>query len=64
MSAIVEILLDDSLGGVDEDERDVRPLRRLQRAQLRVVLDALALVALAPQTGCVDELERRSLRGA
>ena len=51
-------LLDDALGGVDEDERDVGALRRLERAQLRVVLDPLALLALAAQAGGVDEDER------
>ena len=32
-----EVLLDDALRGVDEDERDIRPLGGLERPQLRVV---------------------------
>ena len=52
-----EILLDDALARVDEHERDVGPLGGRERAQLRVVLDPLALVALAPQPGRVDEHE-------
>ena len=42
---------------VDQDERDVRALRRLERTQLRVVLDALAVAALAAQARGVDEHE-------
>ena len=53
-----EVLVDDPLARVDEHERDVGPLGRLQRAQLRVVLDALPLLALAAQAGGVDEHER------
>ena len=53
-----QVLLDDAFGGVDEDERDVRPVRGLERAQLRVVLDALAVLALAPHAGRVHEHER------
>ena len=53
-----EILVDDALRRVDEDERDVGALRRLERAQLRVVLDALPVAALAAQAGGVDEHER------
>ena len=41
-----EVALGDSLQGVDEHERDVRPLRRLERAQLRPVLDPLTVLAL------------------
>ncbi len=37
---------------------DVGPLRRLERAQLRVVLDPLPLVALAAEARRVDEDER------
>ena len=51
-----EILVDDPLARVDQDERDVGPLGGLERAQLRVVLDPLALLSLAPQAGRVDEL--------
>ena len=53
-----EILVDDALGCVDEDERDVGALRGLERAQLGVVLDPLAVAALAAQAGGVDEHER------
>ncbi len=49
-----DVLLDDALRRVDEDERDIGPLRRLERAQLRVVVDALPVPALAPQAGGVD----------
>ena len=51
------VLLDDALARVDEDERDVGPLGGLQRSQLRVVLDPLTLLALAPNARCVDEHE-------
>ena len=47
---------------VDEDERDVGTLRRLERAQLRVVLDPLPLPPLAPQAGGVDQDERARRR--
>ena len=57
-----QVLLDDALARVDEDERDVGPLRGLERAQLGVVLDPLPLLALAPQAGGVDEHERRPPR--
>ena len=39
------------------DERDVGPLGGLERAQLRVVLDPLPLLALAAQARGVDEDE-------
>ena len=42
-----EILVDDALGCVDEDERDVCALRGLECAQLGVVLDSLAVASLA-----------------
>ena len=54
-----EVLLDDPLRGVEEDERDVGALGRLQRPQLGVVLDPLPLLAAAPQAGGVDEDEGR-----
>ena len=54
-----EILLDHALARVDQDERDVRPLGCLERAQLGVVLDPLPLLPLAAQAGRVDEHERR-----
>src|SRR5205807_5611623 len=41
-----------------QDERDVGARRRLERTELRVVLDALPLLALAAQARRVDELER------
>src|SRR5437016_6638505 len=53
-----EILVDDALRNVDQHERDVRALRGLERAQLRVVLDPLTLPALAAHAGRVDEHER------
>ena len=53
-----EVLVDQPFGGVDQDECDVGPLGRLQRSQLRVVLDPLALAALAPEPRRVDEDER------
>ena len=53
-----EVALDDPLARVDQDERDVGALGRLERAQLGVVLDPLPLPALAAQAGGVDELER------
>src|SRR3954454_11777455 len=53
-----EVLLDHALASVHEHERDVRALRRLERAQLRVVLDALPLAALPPHPGRVHEHER------
>ena len=57
-----EILLDDALARVDQDERDVGALGGLERAQLRVVLDPLPLLALAPQARRVDEQERAARR--
>ena len=54
-----EVLLHDPLGGVEEDERDVGPLGRLERPQLGVVLDPLPLLASAAQPGRVDEHEGR-----
>ena len=54
-----EVLIHDALARVDQDERDVRALRRLERAELRVVLDPLTLLALAAQPGRVDENEGR-----
>ena len=53
-----QVLLDDALARVDEDERDVGALGRLERAQLRVVLDPLPLLALAADARGVDEDER------
>ena len=52
-----QVLVDDAFARVDEDERDVRALRRRQRAQLRVVLDPLALPPFPAQAGRVDEDE-------
>ena len=46
---------------VDQDERDVGALGRLERAQLRVVLDPLPLPALAAQARRVDEQERAAV---
>ena len=57
-----QVLLDDALGGIDEDERDVRLVRRLERPQLRVVLDALPVLALPPHAGRVHEHERAVVR--
>ena len=54
-----EVALDDPLARVDEHERDVGALRGLERAQLRVVLDPLPVLALAAHAGRVDEDERR-----
>ena len=53
-----EVLVDESLRGVDEHERDVGPLRGFARAQLRVVLDPLPVPALAADPRGVDENER------
>ena len=53
-----QVLLDDALARIDEDERHVGALGGLERPQLRVVLDALALIALAPDPSRVDEDER------
>ena len=50
-------MVDEPLGGVDEDERDVGTLGRLACAQLRVVLDALPVPALAADARGVDEDE-------
>ena len=58
MSAIARSVLDDALARVDEDERDVGALGRLEGAQLRVVLDSLALLPLAADARGVDEHER------
>ena len=52
-----QILVDHALLDVDHDERDVRALGRLERAQLRVVLDPLPLPAVSTQAGGVDEDE-------
>ena len=52
-----EILVDDPLARVDQDERHVGALGGLERAQLRVVVDPLALLSLSPQAGRVDQLE-------
>ena len=57
-----EVALDDPLARVDQDERDVGPLGRLERAQLRVVLDPLALLALAAQARRVDSWKVRPSR--
>src|SRR5581483_11197689 len=54
-----EVLVDQALARVDEDERDVGAVGRVQRAQLGVVLDPLALAPLAAQAGGVDEDEPR-----
>ena len=54
-----EVLVDEALVGGDEHEGDVRTIGRVQRPQLRVVLDALALTALPAETGGVDQDERR-----
>ena len=56
-SATLDVLLDDPLLGVDQNERHVGPLGRLERAQLGVVLDSLPVLALAPQPGGVDQQE-------
>ena len=53
-----DVLLDDPLGGVDQDQRDVGTLRRLERAELGVVLDPLPVAPLTPETGGVDQDER------
>src|SRR2546421_4394129 len=52
-----EILIDQALARIDEHERDVRPLGGREGAQLGVVLDPLALPALAAEAGGVDEHE-------
>ena len=52
-----QILVDEALARVDEHERDVGALGGRERAQLRVVLDPLALLALAAEPGGVDEHE-------
>ena len=56
-----DVALDDPLARVDQDERHVGALGRLERAQLRVVLDPLPLPALAAQAGGVDEHERAAV---
>ena len=53
-----QILVDEALARVDEHERHVGPLGGRERAQLRVVLDPLPLLALAADPGGVDEHER------
>ena len=58
----LQVAFDDPLARVDQDERDVGALGRLERAQLRVVVDPLALLALAPQARGVDERERAARR--
>ena len=58
-----EVLIDDALARVDEDERDVRALRGLERAELRVVLDALTLLALPAQARPCRRGRRSSRRG-
>ena len=68
-----QVALDEALGGVDQDERDVRALGGFERPHLAVVLDPLAVAALAAKAGGVDQakpplapLERscRSHRGS
>ena len=59
-----EILVDEPLARVDEHEGHVGALGGRERAQLRVVLDPLALLALAAEAGGVDEHERRGRRAA
>ena len=56
-----DVALDDALARVDQDERDVGALRGVERAQLGVVVDPLALLALAAQAGGVDEQERAAV---
>ena len=51
----VQILLGDALGGVDQDERDVGAASGLERAHLAPELHLLALRAVAPQAGRVDQ---------
>src|SRR5438034_8538943 len=53
-----EILRAGCLGGVDQDERDVGSLGRLERAELGVVLDSLSMLPLPAKSGRVDEDER------
>ena len=53
-----QVVLDDTLARVDEHEHDVCALGSLQSAELRVVLDPLPLLLLAPKAGRVDEDER------
>ena len=48
---------------VDQHQRDVRPVDAPQRAHLAVVLDPLAVLALAPQAGRVDQPEPPCRRG-
>ena len=44
----VEVLIDDALRRIDQHEGDVGALGRFERAELGVVVDALAVAALAP----------------
>src|SRR5215212_5917507 len=50
-----QVLGGDALGGVADDDRDVGPLDRPFRAQLRVVVDGAGNLGTAPQAGGVDE---------
>ena len=54
-----EILLDDPLGRIEEDERDIGSFGSLKRSQLGVVLDSLPLLATSTQARGIDENERR-----
>ena len=51
-------MVDDPLLCVDEHQRDICTFRGLERAELGVVLDALAEAPLAAQAGGVHEHER------
>ncbi len=51
-------MIHEPFGCVDEDERDVGALGRLDGAKLRVVLDPLTLATFPAQTRGVDEEER------
>jgi len=50
-----QVVIDDPFARVDEDDGHVGPLRGLQRAQLRVVLDALPRASLPAEARGVDE---------
>ena len=52
------VLMGDPLGGVDDQQRDVSPVDRPERADQRVVLGSLVYPGLAPHTGRVDEPDR------